>query len=57
MNTQHMILGMQTIWVMGNASEITQNQEPYVQGYLHYRGSAYGNATHDPLVVHHFDME
>ncbi|ETS84437.1 hypothetical protein PFICI_02462 [Pestalotiopsis fici W106-1] len=50
----HMIMGMQTVWVMGNASEITVNSEPYVKGYLDYGGSAYGNASYDPLVYHHF---
>jgi L-ascorbate oxidase len=50
----HMIMGMQTVWVMGNASEITANADPYVAGYLDYGGSAYGNASYDPLVYHHF---
>jgi L-ascorbate oxidase len=51
---QHMIMGMQTTWIMGNASEITGKFEPYVAGYLDYGGSAYGNATYDPLVMHQF---
>lgn len=42
--------------MMGNASEITSSYpEPYVSGYLDYGGSAYGNATHDPIVTHFFD--
>ncbi|KAL9619040.1 MAG: hypothetical protein Q9160_006295 [Pyrenula sp. 1 TL-2023] len=53
---QHMVLGMQTVWVMGNASEITGGTAPdLVEGYLEFGGSAYGNATHDPLVNHYFD--
>ncbi|KAF2117913.1 Cupredoxin [Lophiotrema nucula] len=52
----HRIMGMQTAWVFGNASEITGRvPEPYVAGYLDYGGSAYGNATYDPLVNHYFD--
>ena len=51
-----MMLGMQTVWVMGNASQITRNAEPYVQGYLSFGGDAYGNASYDPLVYHHFDV-
>ena len=49
-----MILSMQTVWVMGNATEITHRTEPYVQGYLKFGGSAYGNASYDPLVYHHY---
>lgn len=53
---QHMIQGMQTVWVMGNASEITHGRSPdLVEGYLNYGGDAYGNASYDPLVTHHFD--
>lgn len=52
---QHMIMGMQTVWVMGNAAEITRHTEPFVKGYLEYGGSAYGNASYDPLVYHYFD--
>ncbi|CRG90924.1 L-ascorbate oxidase [Talaromyces islandicus] len=53
---QHMILGMQSVWVMGNASEITHGTTPgLVEGYLTYGGDAYGNSTHDPLVIHYFE--
>ncbi|GAM83066.1 hypothetical protein ANO11243_010520 [Dothideomycetidae sp. 11243] len=52
---QHMIMGMQTVWIMGDAAQITSKAEPYVQGYLTYGGSAYGNASYDPLVMHWFD--
>ena len=52
---QHMIMGMQTVWVMGDADEIRRVAEPYAAGYLEYGGSAYGNDTYDPLVYHHFD--
>ena len=53
---QHMVMGMQTVWVMGNASEITRGTSPdLVSGYLSYGGDAYGNASHDPLVYHHYN--
>jgi len=46
---------MQTVWAFGDAAQITgQWPEPYVSGYLQYGGSAYGNATYDPLVNHFF---
>jgi L-ascorbate oxidase len=44
------------VWVFGNATDIvTEIPEPYVSGYTEYGGSAYGNATYDPLVVSFFD--
>jgi L-ascorbate oxidase len=49
-------MGMQTVWVMGNASEITRGVSPgSVEGYLNYGGDAYGNASYDPHVQHHFE--
>ena len=53
---QHMIMGMQTAWIMGNASQITRGTSPdLVAGYLTFGGAAYGNASYDPLVNHYFD--
>lgn len=50
-----MIMGMQTVWVMGNASQITRGIPPdLVGGYLTYGGEAYGNASHDPVVKHQY---
>ncbi|KAL4949359.1 L-ascorbate oxidase [Aspergillus filifer] len=55
---QHMIMGMQTVWIMGNASEIRGAGTPDgLEGYLTYGGDAYGNASHDPFVQHHFEDE
>jgi len=52
---QHMIMGMQTVWIMGNASEIKGSTSlSSVQGYLDYGGDAYGNTSHEPHVRHHF---
>ncbi|KAI0595970.1 L-ascorbate oxidase [Biscogniauxia sp. FL1348] len=53
---QHMVMGMQTVWVFGDAASILREiPEPYINGYLDYGGSAYGNDTYDPLVVTYFD--
>ncbi|KAJ4359946.1 uncharacterized protein N0V89_000505 [Didymosphaeria variabile] len=51
----HMIMGMQTAWVFGDEAQITSKvPQPYVAGYLDFGGSAYGNASYDPLVNHYF---
>ena len=49
---QHMVMGMQTVWVMGNESQILGVPWQHVQGYLEFGGSVYGNETHAPGVVH-----
>ena len=53
---QHMIMGMQTVWVMGDYEQIVANDVGVddVQGYLTYGGDVYGNATSWPLVPHWF---
>ena len=52
----HMILGMQSVWIMGNSSQITRGvPTDLVEGYLTYGGNVYGNSTYDPLVTHFFD--
>jgi L-ascorbate oxidase len=52
----HLIMGMQTAWVFGNAEEITGRvPQPYIAGYLDFGGSAYGNETYDPWVNHYFE--
>ena len=48
---QHMIMGMQSVWVMGDYNQIAKIPEPYVSGYLTFGGSAYGNATSAPSYV------
>ncbi|TDZ15356.1 Multicopper oxidase aurL2 [Colletotrichum sidae] len=52
---QHMVMGMQTVWVMGDYQDITG--VPYLDatGYLEYGGNATGNATYPPTVIHFFD--
>ncbi|KAH8669081.1 putative laccase [Xylariales sp. PMI_506] len=49
---QHMVMGMQTVWVMGNSSTILKVPYENVQEYLSYGGGVYGNETHDPSPVH-----
>ncbi|KAH8667919.1 multicopper oxidase-domain-containing protein [Tricladium varicosporioides] len=52
----HMVWGMQTAWVMGNATEVLdQVPRPDVEGYLAYGGSVMGNETHSPEVVEFFN--
>ncbi|KAI1175254.1 L-ascorbate oxidase [Nemania sp. FL0916] len=52
----HMIMGMQTAWVFGDALSILREiPEPYISGYLQYGGSAYGNDSYDPLVLDYYD--
>ncbi|KAI1193777.1 L-ascorbate oxidase [Nemania serpens] len=52
----HMIMGMQTAWVFGDALSILREiPEPYIAGYLNYGGSAYGNDSYDPLVLTYYD--
>lgn len=48
---QHMIMGMQTVWVFGDAAEVMALPKVQVEGYLTYGGSAYGNSSHAPDVV------
>ncbi|GAD97655.1 laccase, putative [Paecilomyces variotii No. 5] len=52
---QHMIMGMQTVWTFGDRHDILTQGGPVTGGYLTYGGSAYGNATHSPIVQHYFD--
>lgn len=51
---QHMIQGMQTVWIMGHRDDILAQSGPVDSGYLTYGGSAYGNKTHWPNVSHYF---
>ncbi|KAI1816983.1 L-ascorbate oxidase [Poronia punctata] len=51
----HVVMGMQTAWVFGDAASILRKiPEPYIEGYLNYGGSAYGNDSYDPLVLSYF---
>jgi len=45
-------VGMQTVWVMGNETEVLNIPINDVEGYLDYGGNVNGNDTHAPRVVH-----
>ncbi|KAL3433582.1 Cupredoxin [Aspergillus tetrazonus] len=47
---QHMIMGMQTVFVFGDQDDIKENMGTYNSRYLTYGGSAYGNETFFPVV-------
>ncbi|KAI0122379.1 putative multicopper oxidase [Daldinia grandis] len=52
---QHMIMGMQTVWVFGDAVSILREiPPPYISGYLEYGGNAYGSEIDDPLVLEYY---
>ncbi|KAG4413452.1 hypothetical protein IFR04_013429 [Cadophora malorum] len=48
---QHMLMGMQTVWVMGNASEVMKADRLDVEGYLTYGGDVLGDENKWPSVV------
>ncbi|OAA41314.1 L-ascorbate oxidase [Metarhizium rileyi] len=54
---QHMVQGMQTVWVNGDAADILKVGMPDVIGYLSYGGSVYGNESHVPQVLHFDEVE
>lgn len=47
----HMIGGMQTVWIHGDAKDLLTIPRPDVDGYLEYGGDAYGNVSHAPRVL------
>ncbi|KAL4950911.1 Cupredoxin [Aspergillus filifer] len=49
---QHMSMGMQTVFTFGNREDMLAVSGPVEEGYLTYGGSAYGNATRDPMAQH-----
>jgi len=49
--------GMQTVWVMGNETEVLKLPKPEVEGYLTYGGDVYGNESHWPAVLHYQDAQ
>ncbi|OHE98212.1 L-ascorbate oxidase [Colletotrichum orchidophilum] len=54
---QHMVMGMQSVWVMGDYQDITGIPPVDAAGYLQYGGNVNGNATFAPSVVHFFDED
>ncbi|KAK1961562.1 L-ascorbate oxidase [Colletotrichum sublineola] len=54
---QHMVMGMQSVWVMGDYQDITGIPAVDAAGYLQYGGNVNGNATFPPSVAHFFDED
>ncbi|KAJ8101982.1 Cupredoxin [Lipomyces tetrasporus] len=54
---QHMIMGMQTVWVFGDREEILMLPYDSVKGYLTYGGDAYGNANRWPKCLHRWERD
>ena len=52
---QHTVMGMSSVWVMGDEEQIARIPHPEAEGYLEFGGSAYGNGTWSPVCVHQFD--
>ncbi|EMC95519.1 hypothetical protein BAUCODRAFT_122835 [Baudoinia panamericana UAMH 10762] len=51
---QHMLMGVQSVWVMGDYEQIARIPWPDAAGYLEYGGNSYRNATYAPSYVHQF---
>ncbi|OIW24688.1 L-ascorbate oxidase [Coniochaeta ligniaria NRRL 30616] len=51
----HMVHGMQSVWVNGDAADIMTIPLSQSSGYLEYGGDVYGNSTKDPVVYQAFD--
>ena len=56
---QHQVMGMSTIWVIGQLADLKKHwpEPPYIDGYLKDNGSAYGNMMFNPTVNHYFGQE
>lgn len=52
---QHMIMGMQSVWVMGDYEQIARIPYSGASGYLDYGGTAYGGEDISPIVWHEWD--
>ncbi|KAF7197409.1 Laccase-like multicopper oxidase 1 [Pseudocercospora fuligena] len=51
----HMLMGMQSVWIMGDYEEVTRIPLFDAQSYLMFGGSAFGNETFSPMVNHYFE--
>ncbi|XP_055344067.1 uncharacterized protein LOC129592127 [Paramacrobiotus metropolitanus] len=51
---QHMIMGMQTVWVFGDVNDVTPLPKDLVDGYFTFGGAAYGNASRAARVLHYW---
>ncbi|KAH8885404.1 L-ascorbate oxidase [Thozetella sp. PMI_491] len=53
----HMIMGMQSVWVVGDAAQITKIPLEESQGYFAYGGDVYGNESRDPKIYRYFEHD
>ncbi|KAK3292385.1 Cupredoxin [Chaetomium fimeti] len=51
----HMIMGMESLWVVGDAEDIITIPLPASENYFTYGGSVYGSEVRAPAVYHYFD--
>ncbi|CAN9458322.1 unnamed protein product [Alternaria alternata] len=49
---QHMIMGMQSVWIMGEWEDIARIPYSGAQGYLDFGGTAYGGQDISPVAYH-----
>ncbi|KAL6711560.1 hypothetical protein ACN47E_004494 [Coniothyrium glycines] len=54
---QHMIMGMQSVWIMGDYEDIVKIPYSGAEGYLEFGGNAYGGQDITPSVWHEFDEQ
>ena len=52
----HMVQGMQTVWVFGNAEDIMRVGRPDVDGYLEYGGNVSGKESEPAQVLHFHEL-
>jgi L-ascorbate oxidase len=52
---QHMIMGMQSVWIMGDYEDIAKIPYSGAQGYLDFGGTAYGGQDISPVAHHNFE--
>jgi L-ascorbate oxidase len=50
-----MIMGMQSVWVMGDYEQIVRIPYSGADGYLEFGGTAYGGDDISPIVWHEWD--
>ena len=52
---QHMIMGMQSVWIMGEYKDIARIPYSRAQGYLEFGGTAYGGEDISPVAWHNWE--
>ncbi|KAJ4992343.1 L-ascorbate oxidase [Stagonosporopsis vannaccii] len=52
---QHMLMGMQSVWVMGNWGDIARIPYSGAAGYLEFGGTAYGGQDISPVAWHEWE--